>query len=1100
MAEPKFIRTPLTAPLYYLDPPAGPPGYAVAFYPHTITVPDVLMLSETWRSIHGIYIFVPERPANPQQFVNDMRQVLTSPDPRFFWLANPAAPLNHWLFTVIDVAKVYPSYVGNVISPAVLRFENYQLVIQPGCQIRITQEFDGFIIEKLPAPDSIALRFTDSASWLPASGNATLPFNGPSIGCCKFPLPILNNANMDLLDAGLRYFMENQDLPIPGLMSSLRYPVLSLMNGPITLQGSFDPINPFDGARTCFGFLSSPPMPVPPIPSAFRSVYGEQISLVPVPSEIAPLGPRLVFSRNPRTLNPGPDDPLYLTYAGSFRIEIQNPVGGIGATDPEGRIMCGTSGLEYAGLMAAAGNLIHFAPGQPAFAQAFPKGDAAPSGPPSDAPLLTDVATTSWVYITPPGGSSVRYFAQPKDSTFYKAELAENLAGTGLDEDFLYYLEVFAGSFPPTPPQGNASFFPMVPYAMTNPASIARMRVMENNILSPARRSRLNTLLQPTETGPRNGSARGATPQGLLLTLDQELKYWETLTLARHAGGTQLLQLGNITGGFKAALQSDQLFAVISNRDEFLRHCDVIGNFGLTIDDWVFKLGPENWGEQKTIAIIKYADRSIEDLAADTSLWNWKEAASGYADLQGNLATTQADLLAFIQDARARADNESDFKFFYDQVISSTTWSGVIFLRVHLALDVFPQELQGLAAGIDSRKFLAHHIGITATQVRNIDGTLEQRDSSIFGLINYDSPEDLVFTGKDYDYKVLSLKVLYANSVVSNFFSQVELYVYRMFGEIAILENSLHGNNILLNGFYQKQNGGNSYQFIQDSSNRFLTASNVLPHLEISSARFSTLRMPDEATGNVRTQFVFAGSLEFAELEELDIFSFGMRYDENGNILEQGGLSFSNMTVEMNFPKENPGEKTFIPNVAQLAFDISRSTPRSGSLYAKFPITLSSLIAAPEKTKPQDLGFTAITSPLPQSELGHPWYALSYTLSLGNLGALAGGGGLTATILAGWSPGKNGTSTWVGISMPGASGSAFGISLQGILRLQFKRIEMERIGEGARTGYQMRFRRIGIGAMGITLPRGALDLSLFSDPSGGRSDTLGWYAAYAKDS
>src|SRR5690606_8101986 len=244
---------------------------------------------------------------------------------------------------------------------------------------------------------------------------------------------------------------------------------------------------------------------------------------------------------------------------------------------------------------------------------------------------------------------------------------------------------------------------------------------------------------------------------------------------------------------------------------------------------------------------------------------SWKEAANGHADGQGNLATTQAELLAFIDDARERAATSSDFRFFYEEIVANRNWSGVVFLRVQLDTDVFPEELQGLAAGIDPAKFYAHHIGITATPVRNNGGVLEQDESSIFGLINYDDPDDLFFDGADYGYKVLSLKVLYQNSMVSNFFSQIELMVNSLFGDRSVIADGNRGNNLILDGSYQRTGGTPSYSFAKTDRSLFNISGAVLEGLEVDGATFTTLLPANQELlgGDIRTRFVLSGTLRF---------------------------------------------------------------------------------------------------------------------------------------------------------------------------------------------------------------------------------------------
>ncbi len=1118
MPDPNFIRQAVTDPIFYLDMSgSGAESCAVAFLPNGDpgTLPLILPLSATWVIHPGIYIVLRSPVADQNAFVANVRQFIGITPTRFLWISNPADPINTWQTMRLLALQQH------VDSNATFDFHGYALAIDGGCPITLN---DGIFTIPPAAPGSIRFMCGEFGFLSPVDGPARLPLTGPSTGCILFALTLRKEtpgtiSDIRKIDATLAYFVDDPDWP--GLLKILRYPVLNLTRGDVTLQASLDPNNPLLPARTRFAFLETPSSPGIPIASGFRTVYGEEVLLRPCSSQYAPLGPALVFSIRPEATTPGPSAPYYLTFAGSFAMTTETSLGGALGSVPSGRIICGISGLEYAGLQGGFGTmLVHFFPDQPAYApDLLTRSDADATSDVTNKPLLTGLARTAWAGLSPSDGGELCYFAQPRDAVIYHPE--SDPTGT-LDENMLYYLEVFAGAFPATvPPPGppplpaTPAAFPMVPYGNVDTVSNTLLSLLEVRVLSPTRRFHLDQILEQPPPEPGVGTHLGTTPQGLLITFDETIRQWQQITLARNNDGAQTLALRNIRGGFKKAMQSEQLFAVISNPDQFKACCDVPEEFELTIDDWHFKLSPDTWGEHNTLVLIKYAAGTVEELASDTSLWSWQAAATGYSGtegtISGNIETTQADLLAIIADARRRggngegSDGDPDFRRFYRDVLSNPAWTGILFLRVALSTSSFPPQLQGLAAGIDNTMFYAHHIGVNVTPTHTINHQLVQGDSSIFGMIYYDDPVDLNFTDADYAYKVLSLKLLIENSTIRDFASRIELLIARAFGTSVTPSGGTHGGNLVLNGVYQqRENGDRAYLFTQEEPLKLGLAGSVLETIVYTQAQFNTLLQPDGAWlgGMVRTQFTLGGTMAFAEHADFDLFSFGPQGElQEGAATPPRGLVFSNLLITMSFDVSEPTNTEFSTDISALTFDLSRSIARDNSLYNLFPLTLTGFIDGPIAATPESLGYAPVRSPLSISALTTPWYALAFDLDLGTLGALAGGIGLVVSIVAAWSPGQYAPSIYCGINVPGASSNHPLLSLQGIINLSFKSVEIMRSRSegGLRTEYMMKFRRIVLNVLSMSLPPGPLDLYLFGDPSGGRSGVVGWYAAYASE-
>jgi hypothetical protein len=145
----------------------------------------------------------------------------------------------------------------------------------------------------------------------------------------------------------------------------------------------------------------------------------------------------------------------------------------------------------------------------------------------------------------------------------------------------------------------------------------------------------------------------------------------------------------------------------------------------------------------------------------------------------------------------------------------------------------------------------------------------------------------------------------------------------------------------------------------------------------------------------------------------------------------------------------------------------------------------------------------SVQSPLTQSSLQTPWFALNFNLNMGSLGALAAQAGFVATLLAAWSPNQTTGSTYqvfTGLKLPGSSGSKRSIPIEGLFQIAFKTLEI--IVQG--TTYILVLYNISFNFLSFAFPpSGQVNFVLFGDPAsasnqGGGNSSLGWYAAYAK--
>jgi hypothetical protein len=818
--------------------------------------------------------------------------------------------------------------------------------------------------------------------------------------------------------------------------------------------------------------------------------------------------------------------------------------------------------------------------------------------------------------------TSVQYFAQPDDSVFYEAALLQpNILNYMEVPAGLFPAPTQASG--KTLAAGNAlDCYPMVPYAGVQADDFTGFQALELQVLSPARRNTIYSFLQPPASA--TGTDRtGTTPQGRLAVFSSDFVTWQSLTLSQstfyeltaqsfanlkgkipvnvyntlqallniaypdigafeaalqaklsaadyNQNLSLLLQYGvqirqwqftDVQGKLKEALQTNQMFLVITSPKQLLDYCSfnyfkltaqaldalnktipnivtkleqaklqdvfyasaqdytkglltaltqaeydanqkdlfLYATFGeIVIQGWTFNISPNTWAswdDGNTILVFKFYGKSVQDLANDTSTWT---AGSSF---NANVENAQTELVKVIQDGVNRSASEPEFADFAS-LVQSPNWNGILILRAYIPLAEMPPQLQGIAAGINPALFYAHHIGVNITPVQRTANNLSLQDSSLFGLIYYDDSQDLTYNQSDYQFKVLTLKVLFKNSAIVSFASQIELYINKLFGELAIQQDSEHGNNIILNGVYQKQGDTESYVFSEQGDNVYKMSSKVLDDVEILKAQFNSVIPPGGVgVGQLaQADFILWGNLHFLNQDLFDVFSFGRGEAVNGKTTD-GGLSFSNLLIHMSFMPDPPAGETAPPpaftfDAGQITFDLAKSAARPHSLYSHFPLKLKGFIQAKEKTSPTDLGYLPIDSPLNLSSLAYPWYALQFELNLGGPGGLAAKIDFTATLIAAWAPGKN-LSVFLGIKLPGSGGASKEFSLESVLKLSIGGIEFQVSGDST---YMLKFDNIALKFFLVKFPpSGQTSVFLFGDPNNQDNTTLGWYAAYVKD-
>lgn len=555
------------------------------------------------------------------------------------------------------------------------------------------------------------------------------------------------------------------------------------------------------------------------------------------------------------------------------------------------------------------------------------------------------------------------------------------------------------------------------------------------------------------------------------------------------------------------------------------------------INDWAFQMSPRNWDNpqrterQHAMVIYKFSiGRSLAALTADLPSWTWPEVAA-FPD--GTAADAQAELQNIYEQSRLSAEQttgsgkQSPYSNFI-RILDDPNWTGIIAFSVEVPLNQLPGPLQALAAGIDTKRFYAHHVGFNMTPFGADPGRLTFGRTSMFGLLDYQDTEDQFFESNIYyAFKVLQLTVGFRNSVMTDFSSKVELLVNRLFGRPALLFPSQHGNNVILNGVYQRQTDAEgvehgTYVFTMEEQNTFSLDNTALRNVVLLSTQLVTTRPADPAHPEmtVISQFQMGGNFYYYEPLNIDLFSFGAgpEVEASGDVsLSDSALRFGNLIVQMEFAMASR-TPTFSFLTETLSFDIPNSKARTKALYANFPLKLSGFVATPDPLlqhpsqppskatvqAPESLGYVSITAGVQQAKMLDPWYGLVFDIDLGTLGALAGSKGLVVKLLLGWSDGGTGEepAVYVGVRLPGVK-DAIGVELplQGVITLAFKTIEMI-VNNDPKSGkreYMLRFRNFAMKFLGMSFPPGYNDIYLFGNPGQSTPTKLGWYAAYSAE-
>lgn len=1070
------------------------------------------------------------------------------------WLQNPGL-IQSSTMNVITLS--YTTFYSVVNPLSYNPSQNVELAVSSSSPCRLDENGTLFnFFNTNPISPTLSLNTQFNSNFKNTIQNIYIPTAGPLMGCLVFDIKVpSNNFNYPVNIAALNYFY-------PGTSTTVNRFTYPLFDTGIVLNDcsyycAFDPNNPLNksnqlrtfiiptanalgGAVFPSGFSTDSGLPIG-ISAVLNKITYPQTSLIWMPTASTGM---LMYANNQQNAGNNYD----LIPQGEYSLSLWNQP--LQATGKSLNLLGGLSGLETFSFRPAtatySGDLLTFITGQAAYAEAY----IAPSEASNETGTTTLNTNFTTAYIAISNGVSETtnnlYYAQPNGASLYAAGYGVNQTSPG----FLGFFEPVACTL-----KANAPLIPlpMVPYrgmnlegqltAQTNYNDF-ELRVLSTNrklILGPAAKSGLTqnksniAKLRANNELTDSPLIYSTSPQGLLVQVDTATNQWEQLVLAAN---TNVSEAGNpiITMEFldlnptlQSAFQTNQQFLVMSwnkpvtpgGEDYVLYGSQSLpADFAneMVIEGWPFvadlPLTDPN-GVFTNVMIFKFCTGTLMDRIKDSSTWTTPEVFNSTTN--NNLQLLQQWATDYCTAALNKYQAGDTNYYQFATIIQDPNWNGILLLKCDIRVSDFPPELQGLLAGIDLSRFYGHHFGINVNHISlDNDGKLTMSPvSSLFGLIDYTDPvfdqnNDNVATylknvsnpPGNYNYKVLSLKVLFANSAIQNFNSFVQLSINNLFGTaIKPVNNS---NIIIFTGAYENHNGIPNYTFNETGDNLLALNSNAINGIEIVKASFVTEQPQKGADATmVNVKFSFWGFMNFAA-QEFDLYSFGSPLDNNGNnqFINGDGLSYSNMAINMRFAMDTSAIQLFTFDVSQMAYDLGQSNWRSGSLYGHFPLQLTGILTGDSTSQPAAQGY--IPLPIPgmagSSAWAGTWYGLVFNLNMGTMGALTNALGFNSALLMVWTAGSN-AEMGAMIQLPGFSTQSKTLSLQGVLGLKVGNMQLQAAQNqegGNPVAYMLSMNQITLKFLSFNFPSsGAVNFYLFGDPNtDAQPSSLGWYLGY----
>jgi hypothetical protein len=945
---------------------------------------------------------------------------------------------------------------------------------------------------------------------------ATVSCAGPSRGCLQLSQAMDRSALHDHLNWGFQTVTADSSAPSGYLLGW--YPLADgSTGGQVPINVTLDPLDVFNATaveRTAFAFADATTSLV----TGYRTSAGWTVSLAPVVTPPPGGQPaRLWLHRAPVDSTAKRD--FVACPVGDFTLGVQPPAGATAA--PE--LLCGLAGSET--IAFTAGDAMRFTPQQPAFATRYPYSVSSPVMAPVDplAPRLDATFTTSWASLVTSTADGGHYCAQPKGAALYAKP-------TGADAGVLTFTQ-------PGSTLTEGSPLPMLPYALVAVAtgytySAAQFVAVETDVVAAERRRQVSTSskgLARARPQALLGAVAGpaTTPTGFVVQVGSDGGYTE-IALAQDIDPVPpvVMKLTSPTTAMHEAFQTSNLFLVVANSDALgtlagwpsTEPSGTAFYNAMTIGDWALLAdvgAHQSYGDYNNILIVKGRPGRLVDLVAKPDAWTQSSLAipGGSSGGASELPALSGWLQDYLADAAAQT---SDYFDAFNTLVTDKDWTGVLVLKADIA--AVPDQLTGMLGGVDRTRFNAHHFGFTITKV-DPQTVAMAGNSASFGLIYYvdpafdataGTPKPVAPATSPWDFRVLTLKALFANASVQRFESYAQLTLGELFGQPVDHMGTQGGNPynaLILTGSLHQQDGVSSYGLESEGDATFFFQGGVFNKIEVVQAEFATTGQVVQKDGSTRVsaRFDLYGFLDFVTVpvagKPFDLLSFG---STDGQALQQG-LAFSGLGITMSF--DEPADPT-MPNstpvyafdAGKIGFDLTRSTPRAGSLADSLALKVDSLISGDATSTPSDLGYLDIGTDARLPGVAGDWYGLRLQANFGTPGALAGAVGLTSYLLLAWSPPAPKSSALpLGLSLllPGAGQGSSLLSLQGVLKLAVGPVLLKQVPVSGGTAFLLVMTEIALKFLGMLKlpPNGATSFYLFGDPDGS-GGPLGWFAIY----
>jgi hypothetical protein len=613
---------------------------------------------------------------------------------------------------------------------------------------------------------------------------------------------------------------------------------------------------------------------------------------------------------------------------------------------------------------------------------------------------------------------------------------------------------------------------------------------------------------------------------------------------------------GPIPQALQEAMLTNQQFLVITKAAN-------LGTFSndVKMNKWPFTLDLSKnttVGDYYNVIIFKSANATVSQLARHPELW------TRYSDF--NDATNDQDgrflsnwLVDYLEQARQLYNGGQGVASLQNfvELIDNVAWNGFLALRVSITTQSLPPEIEALLAGIDMTQFVAHHIG---NQVNHVTPTPDkpaeyQLNSAMFGLVHYIDPAlgaqvnslpAYIANPATYDFKVLTLEAVFENANLVNFSNKSLLTLNSLFGD-SVQPTDATGDTsantlVLIGSYVANNNPAYTFATAKGAATDFYVASDALERVEITSASMTVTTVASPLSGVVGelqcskptpgtvppgataylARFNLAGNLQTAANAAFDLLSYQ-------------ALGFQNLGLDM-YLVTNGGDRTFAFDSSALRIALAQNKGvdakepvdpnsrqyagfnlvRLGSLLAQFPLQLSGFITGCGGRLPDAMGFRALETTQPKGiataslDGSANWYALSFDLNLGNMGALGAIGGLSAEVLMAWAPGgqSGGVSVLPALKIAGPGGVSLSFDLEGVVKFGAADIvlnKMQSLDSAKSDQYVLMFESIAFTVLTFSFPpKGSTNIYLFGDADQAIKSgdpikpTLGWFGGYSE--